>query len=81
LTAIGAPRPSSAFGAFNTAEGWSRDVSEESAYDVLDSAYDADTTLSAGAKWFIDLHVTPSVKRPPAPSVLREQVQSARKKA
>ena len=67
--------------AFNTVEGWSRDVSEEIAYDVLDRAYDADTTLSAGAKRFIDLHVTTGVKRPPAPSVLREQIQSARKKA
>ena len=67
--------------AFNTVEGWSRDVSEEIAYDVLDRAYDADTTLSAGAKRFIDLHVTTGVKRPPAPSVLGEQIQSARKKA
>src|ERR1700722_3707118 len=67
--------------AFNTVEGWSRDVSEEIAYDVLDRAYDADTTLSAGAKRFIDLHVITGVKRPPAPSVLREQIQSARKKA
>ena len=58
-----------------------RVVSEEIAYDVLDRAYDADTTLSAGAKRFIDLHVTTGVKRPPAPSVLREQIQSARKKA
>jgi hypothetical protein len=67
--------------AFNTAEGCSRDVSEEVAYDVLDRAYDADTTLSAGAKRFIDRHVTPGAKRPPAPSVLREQVEAARKKA
>ena len=67
--------------AFNTVEGWSRDVSEEIAYDVLDRAYDADTTLSAGAKRFIDLHVTPGVKRPPAPSVLRDRDQAARKKA
>jgi hypothetical protein len=67
--------------AFNTVEGWSRDVSEEIAYDVLDRAYDPDTTLSAGAKRFIDLHVTPGVKRPPAPSVLRQQDQSTRKKA
>jgi hypothetical protein len=51
--------------AFNTVEGWSRDVSEEIAYDVLDRAYDADTTLSVGAKRFIDRHVTPGVKRPP----------------
>jgi hypothetical protein len=67
--------------AFNTVEGWSRDVSEEIAYDVLDRAYDPDTTLSAGAKRFIDRHVTPGVKRPPAPSVLRQQDQSTRKKA
>jgi hypothetical protein len=67
--------------AFNTVEGWSRDVSEEIAYDVLDRAYDPDTTLSAGAKRFIDRHVTPGAKRPPAPSVLRETDQSARRKA
>jgi hypothetical protein len=67
--------------AFNTVEGWSRDVSEEIAYDVLDRAYDADTTLRVGAKRFIDLHVTPGVKRPSAPSVLRQPDQSARKKA
>jgi hypothetical protein len=67
--------------AFNTAEGWSRDVSEEIAYDVLDRACDPDITLSAGAKRFIDRHVTPGAKRPPAPSVLREPDQSARKKA
>jgi hypothetical protein len=66
--------------AFNTGEGWSRDVSEEIAYDVLDRAYDSDTTLSAGAKRFIDRHVTTGEKRPPAPSVLREQDKTARKK-
>jgi hypothetical protein len=67
--------------AFNTVEGWSRDVSEEIAYDVLDRAYDADTTLSAGAKRFIDRHVTPGAKRPAAPSILRQRDQSDRKKA
>jgi hypothetical protein len=67
--------------AFNTVEGWSRDVSEEIAYDVLDRAFDADTTLSVSAKRFIDRHVTPGAKRPPAPSVRREPDQSARKKA
>jgi hypothetical protein len=51
--------------AFNTVEEWSRDVSEEIAYDVLDRAYDADTTLSVGAKRFIERHVTPDAKRPP----------------
>jgi hypothetical protein len=67
--------------AFNTVEGWSRDVSEEIAYDVLDRAYDPDTTLSAGAKRFIDLHVTPGVKRPPAPSVLGAKDRVFQKKA
>jgi hypothetical protein len=61
--------------AFNTVEGWSRDVSEEIAYDVLDRAYDADTTLSAAAKRFIDRHVTAGAKRPAAPSVLRDIVR------
>jgi hypothetical protein len=64
--------------AFNMVEGWSRDVSEEIAYDVHDRAYDADTTLSAGAD--IDRHLD-SERRPPAPSVLREGNQIARKKA
>jgi hypothetical protein len=67
--------------AFNTVEGWSRDVSEEIAYDVLDRAYDADATLSVGAKRFIDRHVTPGAKRPPAPSVLRQSHQSDLKRA
>jgi hypothetical protein len=67
--------------AFNTAEGWSRDVSEEIAYDVLDRAYDADTTLSVGAKRFIDRHITPGEKRPAAPSVGRALDQATRKKA
>jgi hypothetical protein len=66
--------------AFNTVEGWSRDVSEEIAYDVLDRAFDADTTLSVGAKRFIDRHVPPGAKRPPAPSVRRESGQLDRKR-
>jgi hypothetical protein len=39
--------------AFNTVQGWAWDVSKEIAYDVLDRAYDPDTTVSAGAKRFI----------------------------
>jgi hypothetical protein len=58
--------------AFNTAEGWSRDVSEDIAYEVLDRAYDADEVLTEGTKGFIDYHVTPGEKRPPAPSVRRD---------
>jgi hypothetical protein len=58
--------------AFNTAEGWSRDVSEDIAYEVLDQAHKADETFTDGAKWFIDRYVTPGEKRPPSPSVRRD---------
>ena len=54
--------------AFNAAEGWSRDVSEDIAGEVLDRAFDADDNLSEDTKRFIDRHVTPGEKRPPAPS-------------
>jgi hypothetical protein len=66
---------------FNVAEGWSRDVSEDIAGEIIDRAYDADDTLSDATKRFIDRHLTPGDKRPPAPSVLREQDQAPRKKA
>jgi hypothetical protein len=65
--------------AFNTAEGWSRDVSEDIANEVLDRAYDADETLAEGSKRFIDRHVTPGEKRPAAPSVLSQKDQSRKK--
>ena len=67
--------------AFNTAEGWSRDVSEDIAHAVLDQAYDADDTLSEDTKRFIDRHVTAGEKRPPAPSVRRGDDQAIRRKA
>ena len=67
--------------AFNTAEGWSRDVSEDIANAVLDQAYDADETLSDDTKRFIDRHVIPGEKRPQAPSVRRREDQAIRKKA
>jgi hypothetical protein len=52
---------------FNVAEGWSRDVSEDIANEVLDRSIDADTTLTEGTNRFIDWHATPGIKRPPAP--------------
>jgi hypothetical protein len=58
--------------AFNTAEGWSRDVSEDIAGEVLERAFDADDNLLEGTKRFIDRYVTPGEKRPPAPSVRRD---------
>ena len=57
--------------AFNTAEGWSRDVSEDIAGEVLDRGFDADDNLSEDTMRFIDRHVTPGEKRPPAPSLRR----------
>jgi hypothetical protein len=58
--------------AFNTAEGWSRDVSEDIAGEVLERAFDADDNLGEDTKRFIDRHVTPGDKRPSAPSVRRD---------
>jgi hypothetical protein len=65
--------------AFNTGEGWSRDVSEEIANEVLDRTYDADDTLTDGTKRFIDRTITAMEKRPPAPSV-RHEVDWARRR-
>jgi hypothetical protein len=56
-------------------------VSEDVAHEVLDRTYDADDTLSEATKRFIDRHVTPGEKRPPAPSVRRGPDQAARRKA
>jgi hypothetical protein len=60
--------------AFNTAEAWSRDVSEDIADEVLERAFDADDNLSEDTKRFIDRHTTPGDKRPAAPSVRRNTV-------
>jgi hypothetical protein len=48
-----------------------RDVSEDIAGELLDRAFDADENLSEDTKRFIDRHVTPGEKRPPAPSLRR----------
>jgi hypothetical protein len=58
--------------AFNTAEGWSRDVSEDIAGEVLERAFDADDNLGEDTKRFIDRHMRPGEKRPPSPSVRRD---------
>jgi hypothetical protein len=58
--------------AFNTAESWSRDVSEDIAGEVLERAFDADDNLGEDTKRFIDRHMVPAEKRPPAPSVRRD---------
>jgi hypothetical protein len=66
--------------AFNAAEGWSKDVSEDVAGEIIDRAYDADETLTEGTKRFVDRHIDME-RRPSAPSVLREQDRGARRKA
>jgi hypothetical protein len=58
--------------AFNTAEGWSRDVSEDIAGEVLERAVNAEDNLGEDTKRFIDRHMGPGEKRPPAPSVRRD---------
>jgi len=40
--------------AFNIAEGWSRDVSKDTAREVVDRARKEDTTLVAGVVFFIE---------------------------
>jgi hypothetical protein len=44
--------------AFNTAEGWSRDVSEDIAQELLQRAINAGDDLGEGAQRFVDRHVT-----------------------
>jgi hypothetical protein len=43
--------------AFNTAEGWSRDVSEDIAQELLQRAINAGDDLGEGAQRFVDRHV------------------------
>jgi hypothetical protein len=57
--------------AFNTAEGWSRDVSEDIAGELLERAFDSGDNLVEDTKRFIERHVNLGDKRPPAPSVRR----------
>jgi hypothetical protein len=42
--------------AFNVAEAWSRDVSEDIAIEVLERAFDADDALSEATKRFVGRH-------------------------
>jgi hypothetical protein len=56
---------------FNAAVGWSRDVSEDIADELLQRACDADENLGEDTKRFIDRHMRPGEKRLPAASVRR----------
>jgi hypothetical protein len=44
-------------------------LSQDIAGELLERAFDADVNLSEDTKRFIDRHMTPGEKRPPAPSV------------
>jgi hypothetical protein len=46
--------------AFNNAEGWSRDVSEDIALEILQRAVDADEVVGEATRHFIDRHVSDS---------------------
>ena len=47
-------------------------MSEDIAGELLERAFDADDNLGEDTKRFIDRHMRPGDKRPPAPSVRRE---------
>jgi hypothetical protein len=53
--------------AFNTAEGWSWDVSEDIAREVLQRAIDADENLGEETGRFIDRHVADPTTPGPSP--------------
>jgi hypothetical protein len=57
--------------AFNTVGGWSRDVSEDFAGELLERASDGDDVLTEVTRRFITRHLNLGEKRPPAPSVRR----------
>ena len=47
-------------------------MSEDIAGELLERAFDADDNLGVDTKRFIDRHMRPGDKRPPAPSVRRD---------
>ena len=53
--------------AFNTAEGWSWDVSEDIALEVLQRTFDADDNLGEDTKRFVDRHVADPTNPAPRP--------------
>ncbi len=58
--------------AFNTAEGWSWDVSEDIAREILQRVVETGENLGEDAKRFIDRHVADSTL--PGPSPVQSQV-------
>jgi hypothetical protein len=65
---------------FNVAEGWSRDVSEDIAGEIIDRAYREEKALTEGTKSFIEWHLDQQ-RRPRAPSVPGGKDGVTRKKA
>ena len=53
--------------AFNTAEGWSRDVLENIADKLLQRLASSDDDVPAGLQDFIDQHHTPAAEQLPLP--------------
>ena len=53
--------------AFNTAEGWSRDVSEDIADELVIRLATLDEDAPAGLQAFIDRHRTPAAEQLPLP--------------
>ena len=53
--------------AFNTAEGWSRDVSEEIADALLQACANEDRDVPVALEEFIDQHRTPAAAQLPLP--------------
>lgn len=43
--------------AFNVAEGWSRDVSEDVAHEVMDAAHDRQLTIPDETRHFLERHL------------------------
>jgi hypothetical protein len=63
--------------AFDTAEGWSRDVSDDIVDELPQRACDADENLGEDTKRFVDRYMRPGEKRPPAASVRRTGIARA----
>jgi hypothetical protein len=65
--------------AFNTAEGWSRDVSEDIALEILQRAFDADQVVGEDTRHFINRHVSdrsnPAPMAPPSPINLADELK------
>ena len=53
--------------AFNTAEGWSRDVSEEIADALVEACVGDDRQIPSALEEFVEVHRTPAAEQLPLP--------------